>query len=101
MNSSSSGSQPIGEESQKHSNKDRSENKQDDVRFPFFTHSRKNYQEAIDAARNSVADENWKGAILFGFFTGIRLRNIIGLRWRNVTADSGCIKFVAGKTTRT
>lgn len=46
----------------------------------------------------TVATEDWKGAILAGYFTGARLKDVCNLRWGNVDLEKRIITFRAGKT---
>jgi integrase len=45
-----------------------------------------------------VATADWKGAILVGYFTGARLKDVCNLRWGNVDLEKKIITFRAGKT---
>jgi integrase len=49
-----------------------------------------------------VADNDWKGAILVGFYSGQRLRDCTNLRWRNIdlVALIKTIRFEQAKTGR-
>jgi integrase len=44
------------------------------------------------------AEADWKGAILVGYFTGARLKDVCNLRWGNVDLEKKIITFRAGKT---
>jgi len=46
----------------------------------------------------SAASPDWRGAILVGFFTGARLKDVCNLRWANVDLEKRLITFRAGKT---
>jgi integrase len=46
------------------------------------------------------ADEEWRGMILVGIYTGLRLGDIAQLKWSNVELDTNEIRLVAGKTDR-
>lgn len=46
----------------------------------------------------TVATHDWKGAILVGYFTGARLKDVCNLRWGNVDLEKKIITFRAGKT---
>jgi integrase len=46
----------------------------------------------------SVADSEWKGVILLGFYTGARLRDITTLRREHLDFDQGVITFIQSKT---
>ena len=45
-----------------------------------------------------VADMEWRGVILFGFYTGARLQDIVSLRRENVNLERKIISFVQRKT---
>jgi integrase len=45
-----------------------------------------------------VATTDWKGAILVGYFTGARLKDVCDLRWGNADLEKKIITFRAGKT---
>ncbi len=47
-----------------------------------------------------AADDEWKGMILFGLYSGQRLRDIANLTWQNLDLDSNELAFVSGKTGR-
>ncbi len=46
------------------------------------------------------AEGEWRGLILFGVYTGQRLRDIATMRWRNIDLHSGEIAFLTQKTGR-
>jgi integrase len=46
------------------------------------------------------AQDEWKGLVLFGLYTGQRLGDVAGLTWRNVDLDRGELSFVSRKTNR-
>jgi integrase len=46
----------------------------------------------------SVAERDWKGLILAGFFTGGRLSDLAKLEWKSVDLDKGVIRFTQSKT---
>ena len=45
-----------------------------------------------------VASNEWRLAVLFGFYTGARLSDIANITWDFVDFENGIICFVAGKT---
>jgi integrase len=47
-----------------------------------------------------VADDEWRGMILCGLYTGQRLGDIAGLCWNNVDLSRRELRFVTGKTGR-
>jgi integrase len=47
-----------------------------------------------------VADDEWRGMILCGLYTGQRLGDIAGLTWNNVDLRRRELRFVTGKTGR-
>ena len=46
------------------------------------------------------ASQEWKGLILFGLYTGQRLKDIAGLTWQNVDTAHNQLTLVTGKTGR-
>jgi integrase len=46
----------------------------------------------------AVASPDWRGAILIGFFTGARLKDVCNLRWGNVDLEKRLVTFRMGKT---
>ena len=55
---------------------------------------------SVEQVRMLVAasDDDWKGVILAGFFTGLRLRDIAEMRWDAIDFDEGMIRIKARKT---
>lgn len=49
----------------------------------------------------SVADEEWRSMILFGFYLGHRLGDIARLTWQNIDLQRNEIRFIDGKTEKT
>lgn len=47
-----------------------------------------------------ACDDEWRGLILFGFYTGQRLSDIARLTWRQVDIDAKEIRFTTSKTSR-
>lgn len=48
----------------------------------------------------SHATAEWKGIILFGLYTGQRLKDIARLTWQNIDPERNELRFVTGKTGR-
>ena len=46
----------------------------------------------------NVAERDWKGAILVGYFTGARLQDVCNLRWDSVDLAKKIIRFRTAKT---
>ena len=46
------------------------------------------------------ASGEWKGVILFGLYTGQRLKDITQLTWQNIDIENEELRFVTGKTGR-
>lgn len=46
----------------------------------------------------SAAVGDWKGAILAGFYTGLRLRDIAEMRWEGLDFESGILRIKTKKT---
>ena len=47
-----------------------------------------------------VARDDWRGVILAGFYTGLRLIDITNLKWSNIDVAAGCITLYAQKSKR-
>jgi len=47
-----------------------------------------------------AADHEWKGMILFGLYTGQRLKDISTLTWQHLDLNRNELRFVTGKTGR-
>ena len=45
-----------------------------------------------------ASDNEWRIAILMGFYTGARLRDIADMTWESINFEKGTINFIAGKT---
>jgi integrase len=56
------------------------------------------FSDAELAALVSAADGDWRGAILLGATSGLRLGDIAGLRWESVELDGRFLRVVTGKT---
>ena len=52
------------------------------------------------AALLEAASPEWKGAILFAFYTGARLSDVALMRWEAVDLPAKLVRFVPGKTRR-
>jgi integrase len=52
------------------------------------------------AALCDAADGEWKTAILFGYFAGMRLSDAVGRNWREIDLATGVVDYVQGKTGR-
>jgi integrase len=48
----------------------------------------------------AIADDEWRGMILFGFYTGQRLGDIARMTWQNIDTERGQVRFVTAKTGR-
>ena len=46
----------------------------------------------------NAADNNWKGLILFGYFTGLRLSDIANIKWENLDLEGRWLRVTAKKT---
>jgi len=57
--------------------------------------------EQIAALLGVVPSEDWKGAILCGYYTGLRLRDIADLQWSVVDLDRRIITVTTRKTGKT
>jgi integrase len=49
----------------------------------------------------SVADDEWRSLILFGFYTGARLGDLAALRWQQIDLALGSLAYTSRKTGRT
>ena len=47
-----------------------------------------------------VAPRHWKGMILFGADTGLRISNLADLKWKNINFEEGIIKLIVVKYDR-
>jgi integrase len=58
---------------------------------------------SLDELRSvlSVADDEWRSMILFGFYTGARLSDVASLTWENIDISASELRFVARKTGKT
>lgn len=54
--------------------------------------------EQIRALIKAALNEDWKGAILCGYYTGLRLRDIADLQWSSVDLDARIITVTTRKT---
>jgi len=54
--------------------------------------------EQIRGLIEAALSEDWKGAILCGFYTGLRLRDIADLQWSAIDLHARIITVTAGKT---
>jgi integrase len=57
--------------------------------------------EQIAELIKAAPSEDWKGAILCGYYTGLRLRDVADLEWSAVDLDRGTITVTTRKTLRT
>jgi len=48
----------------------------------------------------ALADEEWRGLILAGFYTGQRLRDLALLSWNHIDMEQGLVRFATSKTGR-
>ncbi|XHR27369.1 MAG: tyrosine-type recombinase/integrase [Chthoniobacteraceae bacterium] len=53
------------------------------------------------AALCAASEGDWRGAILAGYYTGLRLGDIIGLRWEAIDLGTGLLKVRTAKTGKT
>lgn len=67
--------------------------KQDDTDAARETFTAGQVRELINAAEG-----DWKGAILVGYLTGLRLRDVAELRWSTVDFDAGVLRIKTRKT---
>ena len=55
-------------------------------------------QEHIRALLKAAPSEDWRGGILCGYYTGLRLRDVVDLQWSAVDLQAGKITVATGKT---
>lgn len=46
------------------------------------------------------AEGEWKGIVLFGLYTGQRLKDVARLTWQNIDPEGNVLRFATGKTGR-
>jgi integrase len=68
--------------------------------LPVERSTRRPFTEAELRALLSVADTEWQSMILFGLYTGQRLRDVAALTWQNVDLQRGEVRLVTSKTGR-
>jgi len=68
--------------------------------LPVERSERRPFTEAEIRAVLSVADPEWQSMILFGLYTGQRLRDVASLTWQNVDFQRGEVRLVTSKTGR-
>ena len=70
--------------------------------LPKLTDTAKKRKQAFTAAHvkklAATAKGDWKGAILCGYTTGMRLGDVVALEWENLDFENGVIVFRQGKT---
>jgi integrase len=58
-------------------------------------------EAAIERDENGMifdAGEDWRGAILFAFYTGARLQDVANLRWESIDLHKKLISYIPRKT---
>lgn len=60
--------------------------------------SRETFSAEQVSALVGAAEGDWKGAILAGFYTGLRLRDIAEMRWESLDFESGIMRIKTKKT---
>jgi integrase/recombinase XerD len=55
---------------------------------------------AVLNAAEEAGEREWYGAILVGFYTGQRLRDVTNLRWSNIDLATGVLRLTQQKTKR-
>lgn len=56
--------------------------------------------EEVAKLAEAAESEDWKGAILVGYFTGLRLRDALGIKWGDVNLERGVLTVTPRKTAR-
>jgi integrase len=54
--------------------------------------------EQVAAMLETVRGTAWEGAILAGYTTGMRLQDVVNLRWSSIDVENGVLSFVQRKT---
>ncbi len=54
--------------------------------------------EEVSALVQATDDREWKTAILFGFYAGLRLGDAVSLEWKNVDLENSILRYKATKT---
>lgn len=67
-------------------------NLKDKEKKPKQCFSREQIKTLLDAA-----DDEWRGLILFGYFTGMRLQDIVHLTWENIDLPAGGVWCIERK----
>jgi integrase len=57
--------------------------------------------EEVASCIAAAPSEDWRGAILLGYFAGLRLRDSVSLAWGNVDLPSRALSLIPRKTART
>jgi integrase len=69
------------------------------IKFPRATHQKRDVFTPADIrALLAEADQDWKTAILIGFYTGARLSDATSMTWDQVNLAEGLIGYTQGKT---
>jgi integrase len=56
--------------------------------------------EQVASLVEHAPSDDWRGAILCGYYTGLRLGSITELRWQNIDLDSARVTLMPSKTKR-
>lgn len=65
---------------------------EDNVRTGFFE------RQEFEAVRVALGNECLQDVVTFGYITGWRLHEVLGLRWRNVDFEAGEVRLDVGST---
>ena len=69
--------------------------------LPEETAERETFTGGQVAELVSKAEGDWRGAILFGYYTGARLGDVANMQWNAIDLEKRLITFSPGKTKRT
>jgi integrase len=56
--------------------------------------------EQVAGLLKASPSEDWRGAMLFAYFTGARLRDVTNMRWTSIDLSAKAIRFTPRKTAR-
>jgi integrase len=66
--------------------------------LPIETEERATFTPAQVSKLLRAAEDDWKGAILLGYYTGARLGDVANMRWSAIDLDQRLIRFTPSKT---
>lgn len=57
--------------------------------------------EQVEKLLAAASSDDWRGIMLFAYFTGARLRDLANLKWTSIDLTAKVIRFIPMKTART